>query len=166
MYSWLVLCAVLVGVLSASTRVQVVPPKMQGQGHTYTNYNDFLKNRNNEAYSINALDTMKDIGKEKPKYQTLGDIKHDLANGDVQQILDRIPEFIEKFPVRVKTMWQGEKNPSQDEAEFSVKNTVNIDAYRDDKSKLHVILDSKFRQNGENIEVVDPSVQLQFQVKY
>lgn len=141
---------------------------MQGQGRTYSNYNDYLKNNGN-AYSINALDTLKDIGKDKPKYNTLGDfgdVKQNLANGDVQKVLDRIPEFIEKFPVKVRTMWQGEKTPSQDEAEFSVKNTVNIDAYRDEKSKLHVILDSKFRQNGENIEVVDPSVQLQFQVKY
>lgn len=138
----------------------------QGQGGSYSNYNDFSKNRNNEAYSVNALDTLKNMGQEKPKYNSLGEIKKDLANGDVQQILDKIPELIEKFPVKVRTMWQGEKNPSKDDAEFSVKNTVNIDAYRNDKSKLHVILDSKFRQNGENIEVIDPSVQLQFQVKY
>lgn len=138
----------------------------QEQERSYSNYNDFLKNKNNEAYSVNALDTLRNIGQDKPKYKTLGDIKQDLANGDVQQLLDKIPEIIEKFPVHVKTMWQGEKTPNQDEAEFAVKNTVNIDAYRDDKSKLHLILDSKFRQNGENIEVIDPSVQMHFQVKY
>lgn len=169
-YRWLVICTLLVGAWSASTKVQILPHNVQGRGKGYTSYSDFLKNSNAKPYTINALDRLKDIGKEEPpKYQTLGDfgdIKKDLANGDVQKVLDKIPEFIERFPVKVRTVWQGEKTPDQDEAEFSVKNTVNVDAYQGDKSKLHLIMDSKFRQNGENIEVIDPSVQLQFQVKY
>ncbi|XP_054271179.1 uncharacterized protein LOC128991920 [Macrosteles quadrilineatus] len=90
--------------------------------------------------------------------------KEMLAQGKVRDMINSIQRALgSDRPVKMRTQWGG---PGTSDIGNTVRNTVNWNAFRDDKTNLNIVMDSQFARSNGKVDMINPSVGINFQMKY